>query len=195
MNSIELRTLPSKVVFTIWLQHMLHSKRARFSKSHSSVILLNSGVSSMFALGRHVETNHPIIAVPRPMMPWMFMGDINQVIIEGQSNLYIEFGEPTSPFYLAIKCSKNRIRALLPRLEDTQDLVKTVDFHGYIVTNGEEAEITKALSRAPILMVNSFSEHVPPTDDIAEDLSSALKQDFDIYNPDNFDKLEDPLIF
>lgn len=123
------------------------------------------------------------------------MGDINQVIIEGQTNLYIEFGEATSPFYLAIKCSKSRLKALLPRLEDTQDLVKTVDFHGYVITDDEEVEITKALSRAPILMVKSFSDHVPPSEDIAEDLSSALKQDFDIYNPDNFDKLEDPLVF
>ncbi|MCY9865133.1 hypothetical protein OTK49_21675 [Vibrio coralliirubri] len=149
----------------------------------------------MFALGRHVETNHPLIAVPRPMMPWMFMGDINQVIIEGQTNLYLELGDPQHPFYLAIKSSKKRIRALLPRLEDTQDLVKTVDFHGYILTEDNEVEITKALSRAPILMVKSFSEHLPPSQFKEVDLTSSLKQDFDIYNPDNFNKLEDPLVF
>lgn len=187
--------MPSKVVLTIWLQHLLHSKRASFSRKYEHVIELNTGVCSMFAFGRHIETNHPIIAAPRPMIPWIFMGKINRVIIAEMKSLYIELGEPESPFYIGIKCSRKRISCLLPNYEETQDLVKTIDFHGYVTTEKGGAEITKALNRAPIQIVKSFDEIVPPKAIESEDWNDNLEQGFDIYDTSNFENLKDPLIY
>ncbi|KDM90817.1 hypothetical protein [Photobacterium galatheae] len=149
----------------------------------------------MFAFGRHIETNHPIIAAPRPLIPWFFMGKINRAIIAGMKTLYIEFGEPESPFYIAIQCSRKRIACLLPKFEETQDLVKTVDFHGYVTTGKSGVEITKALNRSPIQIVKSFDEIVPPRAGNSEDWSDNLEQGFDIYDTENFENLKDPLIY
>ncbi|MBU2896089.1 hypothetical protein [Vibrio hepatarius] len=195
MNNIELRIMPSKVVFTVWIQHLLHLKRASFSKKYEHVIELNSGVCSMFGFGRHIETNHPIIAAPRPLIPWLFMGKINRVIIAGMKSVYIEFGEPETPFYMCIKCSRKRIACLLPKYEETQDLVKTIDFHGYVITGESGVEITKALNRAPIQIVKSFDEISPPKTIDAEDWNDNLEQGFDIYDTSNFENLKDPLVY
>jgi hypothetical protein len=195
MNNIDLRVLPSKVVFTIWLQQIIQSKRATFSRTYENVIELNSGVCSMFAFGRHSKTNHPVFAAPRPLMPWFLVGQINRMIVTKENRVYIEFGEEGSAFYLGINCSRKRTAVLLPMIEDTQDLVKTIDFHGYITTDDKTVELTKALNRAPLLMVGSFDEIVPPKELDYLSYEDCLVKDFDITDVNNFDKLKDPLNF
>lgn len=195
MNNIDLKILPSKVVFTIWLQQLIYSRRAQFSKTHKSVIELNSGVCSMFGFGRHSETNHPIIAAPRPLVPWFFMGKINRVIVSKNNKVYIEFGEDNSTFYLSIQCSRKRTACLFPKFEETQDLVNTVDFHGYIETKENTVELTQALNRSPIILVRSFDEIIAPKDIQHLNYDDCLEDDFDITDLENFDKLKDPIIF
>ena len=195
MNTIDLKILPSKIVFIIWLQHIIHNKRAKFSLTHENVIVLNSGISGVFGFGRDVKTNHPIIAAPKSFIPWFFIGDINRVLIIDGNSIYLEFGNPPNSFYIKISTTKTRLKCLITNTEDTLDLVKTVDMHGYSLLNDNTVELSKALGRAPIQILKSLDEITTPINENPVDWSSNLNQEYDIYNVNNFDLLKDPLIY
>ena len=194
-NTIDLAILPSKVVFVIWLQHQITNKRAKFSLTHNAVIILNTGISSMFGFGRCKKTNHPIIVVPKSLTPWFFIGGINRILIANGDSLFFEFGKPNNAFYLKLSTSKTRLKCLLSTNEDSLDLVRTIDIHGYSFLNNQNIELSKALERTPIQIIQSIDEVITPTTDETVDWSQNLNQDYDIYNVHNFEKLKDPLIY
>lgn len=195
MNSIDLKILPSKVVFTLWLKHLLINKRAWFSKRHEGLVLLNTGVSAAFGLGRDTKTNHPIIGCPSSFIPWFLIGNISRIIITHNDSVYFEFGGDKNPFYIGLSISKKRIKCLLPNEEDSMDLIKTIDMHGYRIISGTEVDITKPLNRAPVHLVRSIDEIIVPKKGEQENWNDNLNQKYDIHDPSNFENLKDPLIF
>ncbi len=187
MSNLELKIAPSKIMFTIWLKSLIANGRAKFVKNYQNVIALNAGPLSTFGIGRHTITNHPIFCVPRPMLPWFCMGKISRAIIENRKNIYLEFGDNTSPLYLKLAPIKNRAHCLITLNEDTEDIVKTIDFHGYYIDKDENLHLTKALNRAPLELCDSFTEILPEESYESEEWLTDESQFIDIYDIDNYE--------
>ncbi len=173
---------------------MLAAGSAKVSTHHSSIIELNTQVSSSFALGRRRVNNTPIISCDYSITPYVFAMFISRVAVDESGSLYLMYGRGKNVLTLKLKVSKRRL--LMINLESMllRGQGSSIDFYShYFDEKNKETHQSKVLHKAELIRIKDVSEIIAKGDTSAHDYTALLDSHvdgdgaFDIYDPDNFD--------
>ncbi|KPM98490.1 hypothetical protein [Vibrio alginolyticus] len=193
MDSVTLKLMPGRAVALVWIKQILARKQGYFSKRSKRIIELTSGTSAAFAIGRQKSNNHPVIAVPDAMSPWFPTLDIKKCVVIDKS-IYLGIGAEEIEFFFRIKSNEARIGTLMPINERSTDLIRTVDFHSYVVDEKGKTHVSTALGRAEIVYLTDIGSLIPLDEDLKDELwSEDLMKDIDFEDADLFDTLQESL--